>query len=111
MAVSSGSLFAGIPSDLPHELTTALTAAPGLRVERIVSRGQVSPPGFWYDQDEDEVVLLVAGRARLLLEGQPERALAPGDWIHIPAHVRHRVTFTAQGEDTIWFAVFARAAG
>jgi cupin 2 domain-containing protein len=104
-----GDLFAGIPVDLPEELTTVLVEGPGVRVERIVSRGHRSPAGFWYDQAEHELVLLVAGEARLQLEGEPERTLRPGQWLDIPARVRHRVTFTTPDSDTIWLAVFRTA--
>jgi cupin 2 domain-containing protein len=101
-----GDLAADIPADLPEELVTTLLVGRGLRVERIVSRGHRSPPGFWYDQDEDELVLLVAGEARVQIEGEMERTLRAGHWLDIPAHVRHRVTFTAPDTDTIWLAVF-----
>ncbi len=101
-----GDLLAGIPADLPDELITPLLVRSGMRVERIVSRGHRSPPGFWYDQDEHELVLLVAGEARLQLEGAPEQTLRPGQWLDIPAHARHRVTFTAPDADTVWLAIF-----
>ena len=101
-----GDLAANIPADLPEELVTPLVLGRGVRVERIVSRGHCSPPGFWYDQVEDELVLLVAGEARVQIEGEAERTLRPGHWLDIPAHVRHRVTFTAPDTDTIWLAVF-----
>ena len=107
--MSQGSLFEGIPADLPDELVTVLRRAPGVRMVGIVSRGQISPPDFWYDQDEGELVLVVIGRARLLFEGEAERELAAGDWIDIPPHTRHRVTFTDPAHDTIWLAVFYRA--
>jgi cupin 2 domain-containing protein len=101
-----GNLGAGVPSVLPEELVEVLASAPGVRIERIVSRGQVSAPGFWYDQDQDEFVLLVAGGARLELEGAGERKLGPGDWLDIPAHVRHRVAWTEPDAVTVWLAVF-----
>jgi cupin 2 domain-containing protein len=101
-----GDLAADIPAQLPEELTTVLARGRGVRIERIVSRGQVSPAGFWYDQAEDEFVLLVAGEARVQIEDQAEQTLLPGQWIHLAAHVRHRVTFTAADRDTIWLAVF-----
>jgi cupin 2 domain-containing protein len=107
--MSHGSLFAGIPAHLPDELVTVLRQAPSVRIERIVSRGQSSPPGFWYDQQEGELVLVLTGQARLLLEGEPERDLNAGDWVDIPPHTRHRVTFTDPTRDTIWLAVFYRA--
>lgn len=98
-------LFTGIPSDLPQELVQTLLTAPGLRIERIVSQGHTSPPGFWYDQDESEWVLLVKGAARLQFEDRTVD-LRPGDYLNIPAHKRHRVDWTTTGEPTIWLAVF-----
>ena len=98
-------LFADLPAELPAELTEMLAAGPGVRVERIVSRGHASPPGFWYDQAEDEWVLVVRGAARLCFEdGAVE--LRPGDHLTIPAGRRHRVEWTSPDEPTIWVAVF-----
>jgi len=109
--VAGGHLLAGVPAALPDELVSILASGPGVRVERIVSRGHASPPDFWYDQREHEFVLLVQGAARLIIEGTGERALAPGDWLVIPAHVRHRVTWTAADQDTVWLAVFYGGSG
>jgi cupin 2 domain-containing protein len=80
-----------------------LLARPGVRLERIVSSGQSTPPGEWMDQAWDEWVLLVAGRAGLTLEGEAPLTLAPGDWLLIPAHRRHRVDWTET--PTVWLAV------
>src|SRR5205807_9641811 len=79
----------------------------GLRIERIVSLAQESPPGFWYDQPQAEWVLLLAGAARLrFADEDEERALGPGDWVHIAAHRRHRVAWTDPEHPTVWLAVF-----
>ncbi len=83
-----------------------LTGRGGARVERIVSRGQASPPGFWYDQDEDEWVIVLRGRARLELEGGAVLELAAGDWVDLPAHCRHRVDWTDPEVETVWLAFF-----
>ncbi len=77
-----------------------------MRIERIVSSGQASPPGFWYDQTEDEWVHLVSGAARLELEGGRVVDLGPGDWVELAAHLRHRVAWTHPSEPTVWLAVF-----
>lgn len=103
---TSGNLFDPIDTALTQESVTSLVAGRQVRVERIVSRGHASPPGFWYDQDEAEYVLLVSGAAVLEFEGSAPRTLRPGDWVDIPAHVRHRVVWTAPHEDTVWLAVF-----
>lgn len=84
-----------------------LLQRPGLRIERIVSSGQCSPAGFWYDQPEGEWIVLLSGSAGLRLEHEAyTRLLAPGDCLDIPAHCRHRVEWTAQGTHTVWLAVF-----
>lgn len=101
----SGQLFDS-PADLPEELTEILATGTGVRIERIVSRGHVSPEGFWYDQAEDEWVAVLRGRATLLLEGGERRDLGPGDWLWLPAGLRHRVESTDPEADTVWLAVF-----
>lgn len=77
-----------------------------LRLERIVSTGQATPPGEWFDQDRDEWVALLSGSAGLLFEGEDRaRILRPGDYVLIPARVRHRVEWTEQGAETVWLAL------
>lgn len=99
-------LFAEIPAALPDELVEVLARSSGVRVERIVSRGHASPEGFWYDQEEHELVVLLAGAAQLHFEGGETLTLGPGDCVDIPAHRRHRVDWTSPGEPTVWLAVF-----
>jgi cupin 2 domain-containing protein len=80
------------------------------KIERIVSMGGVSPHGFWYDQERDEWVMVVEGRARLLFDGSTESVeLACGDCINIPAHTRHRVEWTDPEVRTVWLAVHYEA--
>ena len=83
----------------------ALLALPGIRIERIVSTGQASPEGFWYDRPEDEWVIVLRGAAGLQVEGEVEQRLGPGDFVFLPARKRHRVAFTATDEPTVWLAV------
>ena len=66
----TGNLLADLPASLAGEELRALLTTPDLRIERIVSTGQASPPGFWYDQDWAEWVLVLAGQAGLLIEGE-----------------------------------------
>lgn len=98
-------IYEDVPREGPDERVDALLARPGLRIERIVSTGQASPPGFWYDQPQDEWVVVLKGRAGLVVEGEAERVLAPGDFVFLPAHRRHRVAWTAVDEPTVWLAV------
>ena len=103
-------LFDDVPRHLPTEHIDVLLEAPGLRLERIVSTGHVTPPGEWYDQDRDEWVLVLRGRARLRIEGEAtDRVLAAGDHLLLRAHVRHRVEWTDADEPTVWLALFYSA--
>jgi cupin 2 domain-containing protein len=100
-------LLRSLPDASAAECVDALMTRPGLRFERIVSFGQASPPGFWYDQSESEWVLLLAGAARLRFADESEaRLICPGDWLEITPHRRHRVDWTDPAAPTIWLAVF-----
>ena len=107
------SMYDGIPADLaqwPHELLQELLRSPTLRIERIVSQGHQEPASGWYDQDEHEWVLLLRGRARLEFADGSTHTLAAGDYLHLPAHTRHRVAWTDPTQPSIWLAVFYSAA-
>ncbi|WP_421825484.1 cupin domain-containing protein [Larkinella sp.] len=102
-----GNLFAAIPASLPDELFEELVAEKGIKIERIISKGHASPDGFWYDQPENEWVLVLQGAARLRIEGVDEPIeLTAGTHINLPAHAKHRVDWTKEDEETIWLAVF-----
>jgi cupin 2 domain-containing protein len=99
-------LFGGIPDDLPDELFNTLHQAKNLRIERIVSQGHCSSPGFWYDQEESEWVIVLQGSAVIEFEGEPKPVkLQPGTYLNIPAHTRHRVVSTCLTKKTIWLAI------
>jgi cupin 2 domain-containing protein len=98
-----------LPTQLPGvELIEALIPDRGILIERIISRGQTTPPGVWYDQERDEWVVLLQGRARLAWENGQELTLEAGDWAFIPAHERHRVEYTSVQPPCIWLAVHGR---
>jgi len=103
--MDTGNLYKDIPVDLPNELSECLYTSTSLRIERIVSRGHSSAPDFWYDQDTDEFVILLQGRARLRFWDQQVVDMVAGDYLLIPAHTRHRVDWTAPDSDAIWLAV------
>ncbi|UZK69797.1 cupin domain-containing protein [Sphingomonas sp. S1-29] len=90
---------------MSNETFEALLQRRGVLIERIVSHGHVTPPDCPYRQPHDEWVMLLRGAARLLVEGEPERSLSPGEHMLIPGGARHWVTFTALDEPTTWLAV------
>jgi cupin 2 domain-containing protein len=106
---NAGNLFTNIPDHLTEELIETLATADDIRVERIVSRGHASPPGFWYDQESNEFVILLKGNAGLAFEGCSELLeMKAGDYINIPAHLKHRVAWTDADQDSIWLAIHYR---
>lgn len=100
-------LFSQLPrSTAENEQFSELLLRPGVRIERIVSTGQASPPNFWYDQPDGEWILLVQGEAKLRFADEAEaRHLQAGDYLDIAPHRQHRVDWTPTGETTIWLAV------
>ncbi len=105
--ISKKNIFRNIPAELPNELLEEILTGNSFRLERIVSRGQASEEGFWYDQDENEWVILLQGSAGLRFAGKEELVvLCPGDYARIPQHYKHRVEWTDQDQETVWLAVY-----
>jgi len=102
-------LFSDLPTTMPEELVTILAENQYVRIERIVSTGHASPESFWYDQEENEWVVVLKGEAKLLFEGDDEPiTMRPGDHVLIPAQLKHRVDWTTPNQPTVWLAVFYR---
>ena len=102
-------LFEDLPEDTSIEQFAEVCqlGRGAVRIERIVSHGQASPEGFWYDQDEDEWILILKGEARLQVESHEAPIhLTPGDSLLLPSHCRHRIHWTTPDGPTIWLAVF-----
>jgi cupin 2 domain-containing protein len=99
-------LFAPISPEGNEEIFQILLETKNLRLERIVSSGQTTSPGEWYDQDSHEWVVLLSGGAGLRFEDEPDpRVLRPGDYLLIEAHRRHRVEWTDPAAPTVWLAL------
>lgn len=101
-----GSLFDLIPDSFQEELTDVLVNNSNVRIKRIISKGHKSPENFWYDQDENEWVLLIKGSANIKFENDTLLRLTEGDYLNIPAHTKHRVEMTSGEGATIWLAIF-----
>lgn len=101
-------LLRDLPDARAGEIVEPLAGEGAVRIERIVSHGQASPHGFWYDQDEAEFVVLLVGAARLEFADGDIIEMAPGDCVEIAPHRRHRVAWTDPDRPTVWLAVFHR---
>jgi cupin 2 domain-containing protein len=105
--VGAGNLLAHLPANLNAEALEVLAESQNLRIERIISQGQASADGFWYDQPQTEFVVLLSGEAHVEFEGEPApRELRPGDYLVIPARCRHRVAWTTPETPSVWLAVY-----
>ncbi|ACC70677.1 cupin domain-containing protein [Paraburkholderia phymatum] len=107
MQLQTGNLFSGEAKRDDEERIDMLVAGQRLNVERIVSMGHTSPPGFWYDDSRAEWVVLLSGAA--VLEFEEDAALhdmRPGDYVLIEPHCRHRVAWTQDNERTVWLAIY-----
>jgi cupin 2 domain-containing protein len=102
----NSNIFNNIPDQLPEELIECIFKRNNIQVERIISRGHITPTGQWYDQDWDEWVILLQGQAIILYEKDNQTFhLNVGDYLLIPSHARHRVEWTLPDFDTVWLAV------
>lgn len=98
-------IFGDVPPNLKDEYFEEIISSANFKLERIISEGHSSPDGFWYDQDKNELVLLISGSAEINFEGGKSIQLKPGDYLTIPAHKKHRVEKTDQNERTFWLAL------
>ena len=109
--IQSENFYSGLPDAKPDEAIETLLQTGQICIKRIVSHGQATPEEEWYDQPQDEWVILLQGEARLEYEGISSKIpLQIGDYIHIPAHCRHRVCWTDPDQKTLWLALFFPAA-
>lgn len=97
-------IFDELPQQLPKELVQILIQAADVRIERIISHGHASPADFWYDQPQNEWVIVLRGAARLQFEDAVIE-MKPGDFVNIPAFNKHRVDWTTPDEPTVWLGV------
>jgi len=99
-------IYAKIPARLKHEFFDEIVRGKAFRLERIVSQGQSTPQGEWYDQKKDEWVLLLKGSAGIRIKGKKRVVtLKPGDYLHLPARRKHRVEWTQKDAPTVWLAL------
>ncbi len=99
-------IFSGMQKQTSEEILETILQTHKFKIERIISRGQATTEGEWYDQDKNEWVLVLKGNAGLLFEGDNETVvMKTGDYINIPAHQKHRVEWTDPEEETIWLAI------
>jgi len=98
-----------LPKDLgQEELVEIVFSGKGVWMERIISTGQSSPEDFWYDQEQDEWVVVLQGKAVLAWQDGRRLEMNPGDWVMLPAHEKHRVEWTSTNPPCIWLAVFGQ---
>jgi cupin 2 domain-containing protein len=98
-------IFKSLPAIFEHERLDTLVSDENVKIERIVSKGHVSPASGWYDQEMHEWVVVLEGNATILFENGVEIDLVKGDYLNIPAHTRHRVSWTDPDRITIWLAI------
>lgn len=76
-----------------------------LKIERIISKGQISEKDFWYNQEENELVILLEGNAILEIENQGELKLTKGDYLILNKNVKHKINYTSKIPECIWLAI------
>ncbi len=103
--MKSNNIFKNIPDKLHEELFDDIVSNDGIKIQRIVSQGDTTPTDEWYDQESDEWVIVLQGKATISFKNEDDIHLVLGEHINIPAHKKHRVSWTSEDEQTIWIAV------
>ena len=108
--IEAGNLFANLAERAMREEVAVLAETAGGRIERIVSTGQASRPDFGTIRPRRSGWSFFPGAQAYASKPSPSpRVLAPGDWLEIPAHARHRVEWTDAERPTVWLAVHLTA--
>ena len=104
--MSVKNFFTEIPHQIEKEIIETLVKSNIVRIERIISDNHSSPKDFWYDQKENEFVIVLKGEGIIEFENGEKVVLKEGDYLIIPSHKKHRVDRTSEKEKTIWLAIF-----
>ena len=106
MHTKSENIFESIPDDLTEEIFEPLLQGKNIKIERIISNGHTSPESGWYDQEQNEWIIVLKGDAIITFENKNEVRLNEGSYLNIPAHTKHKVSWTSQHTETIWLAIY-----
>lgn len=98
-------IFELLPDDLQSEVVENIVQSGDIRIERIVSKGHSTPQSQWYDQAQNEWVMILKGEAIISLEDNTEHHMVPGSYLSLPAHTKHKVSWTTPETETIWLAI------
>ena len=104
--IEKGNILLNIPEKISEEIIEVLISSDIIRIERIISENHKSPKDFWYNQNENEFVMVLQGEGDILFDNGEILSLKKGDYCFIPAHIKHRIERTSDKEKTVWLAVF-----
>ena len=105
MSIELNNLFQSIPENLDEEIFEQLIESKNIKIERIISKGHTSPKTGWYDQEQNEWVIVLKGEAIIAFKNEADIHLTSGSHINIPAHTSHKVKWTTPDQETIWLAI------
>ncbi|VAW70939.1 hypothetical protein MNBD_GAMMA09-3926 [hydrothermal vent metagenome] len=100
------SIFESIPDNISSEIFEPLIQNKNITIERIISKGHSSPESGWHNQSKNEWVIVLQGEAKIVFDDPAtEVYLKSGSYLNIPAHTKHKVSWTSPGIETIWLAI------
>jgi len=103
--MNSKNIFQSIPDAIEEEIFETLIQSKNVKIERIISKGHQSPESGWHDENQNEWVILLKGKAVISYESGEQEKLVEGSFTNIPAHTKHRVSWTKPNTETVWLAV------
>lgn len=105
-SMQKGNIFSEIPTSIPKEVFNSIIDKDGIKIERIISKGHTTEKDKWYNQEKNEWLIMLKGKAELLFKNNNQIIkMKKGDYLNISAHTEHRVTKTSKKEETIWLTI------
>lgn len=89
------------------EFFETLIDSKNIKIERIVSKGNSDSPDFWYNQQQDEWVILIQGTAKIAFENEETISIVAGEHLFIPKFKKHKIVETSTQPECIWIGVHA----
>jgi len=103
--MKTSNIFEHIPKDLQEEIFEDIVKTDKLQIQRIISKGDSTLDSKWYNQTDNEWVIILQGEAILSFKESKDIKLKTGDYINIQAHIVHKVLWTTPDTETIWLAI------
>jgi len=95
--------------DFSREVFVELFKSNNCVIEKIISTGQSTNEGEWFEEEGDEWVILLQGTSELKFFNGEDYKMKAGDYLLIPSNSKHRVVTTSLDPPCVWLAIHIKS--